>query len=201
MCQRKAHLVRGIKPGENRVRALDIYADARGIGAEVPQSDRVTGGGDVGLIDRLVGLGLNRNADGGVMGQHAVDGLDEILGRALAVLGFAHVGAFAGQPEHDQLGVQRMGNVDGPQTALDGVGAAGRIVGGVAAVDRARVFPEPGGHEFGDQPFAVQHTLHLFGLFRERGGVEVIQVGHGVVIVKLDAIEAQRFEQLQLLSE
>ena len=76
-CVPAQSLVRGSSPARIAC-ALSIFTPTRGIGAEVPQSDRVTGGGDVGLIDRLVGLGLNRNADGGVMGQHAVDGLDEI---------------------------------------------------------------------------------------------------------------------------
>ena len=40
---------------------------------------------------------------------------------APAVLGLAQVGAFARQPEHDQVGAEVVGDVDAAQRAVDGV--------------------------------------------------------------------------------
>src|SRR5262249_21263132 len=58
------------------------------------------------------------------------------------------------------------------------------------AVDGLRVFPEARGHELGEQALAVEDLLQLRGALLERRRV-LVDVRHGVVVVKLHAVEAE----------
>jgi hypothetical protein len=88
-------------------------------------------GRDVGDVHRFIGLGFDGDAHVLVVGQHFVDGLDQVIDAFAGVLGFAEVGTLAGEPEHDEVGLHRLGDVDAAQRTVDGVFAALGIVAGV----------------------------------------------------------------------
>src|SRR5262249_55029999 len=90
----------------------------------------------------------------------------------------------------DVPAVQCPSNVDSPLGALDGIAAFGGIVGGVAAVDGLRVLPQSRRDKLCKQAFAIEDFLQLGGGLFQRARV-VVDVGDGVVIVELDAIEAE----------
>src|SRR5207244_1364297 len=82
-----------------------------------------------------------------------------------------------------------VGDVHRPLRALDGVLALGGAVGGVAAVDGARVLPEPRGDELAEESLAFEHLLYLLCPLLGASGVEV-GPAH-VVVVELHAVEAE----------
>ena len=111
---------------------------------------------------------------------------------AMGILGLADVGAFARQPQDDVLAADGVGDVDGALAALDGVLALGGAVGGVGAVDGLAVFPQARGDELAEEPLAVEDLLDLGRRLHERLRVGVDLVGrHDVVVVELDAVEAE----------
>ena len=133
--------------------------------------------------------------------QHRVDRVDQIAMGVERIFRLADVRALAGQPEDDQFRAQRVGDVDRPLRAVDGPAAALRIVRREAAVDAVGMFPKPGRDELGHQPFAVEHLLDLRGLLDDLGRRQVFQVRHGVVVVELDAVEAELLVHLQFLGK
>ena len=185
------------------MRGLDQAADAlRSVGHETHR-DRVTDGRDVGVVHRLVRLGLDHDADVLVVVEHLLHGVGDALGGDDGILGFADVGAFTGEPQHDVLGAEGLGDIDGALAALDGVFAALRAVVGVAAVDGVGVEPHARRDELGGQPFAVEDLLELLGLLDDLSGghLEVAHARHGVVVVELDAVEADLLVAGELLGE
>ena len=199
--QGKAHLIGWIQSGENRVRAFDVDAHASGIVGHPGDGKRVAGGRDVGLIHRLVRLRLDGDSDIRIVSQHVVDGRHDALHGHLAVFGFPNIGAFAGQPEHNQSGIQRVGNVHRATGSLSGVFPAGRIIGRVRAVYGAGIFPQSGSNELGGQPFAFKHAVHFFGLVDDLLRAEIVHLRHGVVVVELHAVESELLVHLKLFAE
>ena len=124
-----------VESREDGVGGFDESADAFGIGGEIGDGQGMTDGRDVGDVHRFVGLRFDGDADVLVVGQHLVDRLDQVIDAFARVLGFAEVGALAGEPEHDEIGVHRLGDVDAAERTVDGVFAALGIVAGVGAVD------------------------------------------------------------------
>ena len=47
----------------------------------------------------------------------------------------------------------------------------------------------------------VKDLFNFFGLFDDFGGRHVVHIRHGVVIVKLDAVEPDRFVDFKLFAE
>jgi hypothetical protein len=141
----KGHFVGGIEAGEDGVGGFDQAADAVGVAAAVGHGDGVANGGEVGVVHRLVGLGLDGDLDVLVVIQDGVDGVEQVFVGVDGVLGFADVGAFAGEPEDHEVGAQGPANVHRLFRPLDGPFADSRVVGGVAAIHAAGVFPEARG--------------------------------------------------------
>ena len=153
-------------------------------------------GRQIGLVHRLVGLGLAQDADLLVVLEDRVPGVDDPGDGRLGVLGLADVGAFAGQPEDVVLAADLAGDVDAPLGAVEGVLAVGGVVGGEAAVDRSRIFPEPRGDDLDEEPLAVEDLLDLGDALLRAGPVEVGR--HDVVVVELDGVEAELLVGLEL---
>ena len=63
------------------------------------------------------------------------------------------------------------------------------LLDGERAVDGPRIFPEPGGDDLDEEPFAVEDLLDLVHATEGAGPVQVGR--HDVVVVKLHGIEAQ----------
>lgn len=85
--------------------------------------------------------------------------------------------------------------------SLQGIGAAPRIVGGVGAVDRARVLPQAGRDEFGLQPMGRQLPAHGRGGARDLGRRHFVEARHDIIVVELDAVEAQPLVKRQFFIE
>ena len=183
--------VGGIEAGEDGVGGLDEAADALGVAGEVGDGEGVADGGDVGMVHRLVGFGLDAETGLRVMGQHRVEGGGEQFGRACAGFGFAQISALAGEPEHDEIGAELAGDIDRLLGAIKGVLTVGFAIGRVAAIDRARGKPEAGSDDLGHDALAVELVAEGFGFFEHlRVGLRV-DFGHGVVVVKHHRGEAQ----------
>jgi hypothetical protein len=67
----------GIEPGQDRVGALDQHADAGRVGRPGPEGKGVADRGEKRMIDRLVGLGLDRDLDRGRGGENRVERLEQ----------------------------------------------------------------------------------------------------------------------------
>ena len=144
-----------------------------------------------------LGLGLDGDADLPVVGQHLVECLNEQLHTALAVLGLAHVGAFAREPKHDQVGVEITGDVNAPQRAVDGILPALGVVAGVGAVNRIRTEPKPRGDHLGRDAGVIQLLLEFFRFLAQLRGGLAVNVRHGIVVMKHHGVEAQLLELLK----
>ena len=83
-------------------------------------------GRQIGLVHRLVGLGLAEDADLLVVLEDRVPGVDDPGDGRLGVLGLADVRPLAGQPEDVVLAADLAGDVDAPLGAVEGVLAVGR---------------------------------------------------------------------------
>jgi len=59
------------------------------------------------------------------------------------------------------------------------------------------MFPEPRGHEFECEPHVGELLPHRLGLAADLAGGEGLEVGHGVVVVELDPLEAERDGRLE----
>ena len=165
----------------------------------VGDADHVADGRQVRLVHRLVGLGLAEDADLLVVLEDRVPGVDDPADGRLGVLGLADVGALAGQPEDVVLAADLAGDVDAPLGAVEGVLAVGGVVRGEGAVDRPRIFPEPGGDDLDEQALAVEDLLDLGDPLERARPVEVGR--DDVVVVELDGVEAELLVRLELAGE
>ncbi len=100
MVEGVGHVVRRVEAGQNRVGAFDQDAGTAGIDGLVGDADHVADGRQIGLIHRLVGLGLAQHADVLVVFEDGVPGIDDPGDRRLGALGLADVASLACQPEH-----------------------------------------------------------------------------------------------------
>ena len=142
---------------------LNDAAHSLGILGELGNGQRMPGGGQVGVIHGLIGLGLDGQPDLLVVLEHRIESLDQQFGGARSRLGFAQVGAFAGQPQHQDVGAQFVGDVDALSGTIDGVAAQLRIVAGVATVDGLRSEPQAGGDHLGHDALVVEALLQSLG--------------------------------------
>ncbi len=198
----KAHgevnFVRRIQAGENGVGGFDEAAHPFRVARQLRDGQRVADGGDVGVVHRLVGLGLDGDADLPVVGQHLVQRLDQQLDAAPAVLGFAQVGAFARQPEDDQVRVEITGDVNASQRAVDGVLPALRVVARVGAVNGLRAEPKPRGDHLGRHAGVVELLLELLCFLAQLRVGLAVNVRHRVVVMKHHGVEAKLLELVEL---
>ena len=144
-----------------------------------------------GAVDRLVGLGLDANADALVVLEHFVDGLDQLSGGPHGALALGAQRALARQPEDDQVRAQFAGDVDGAVGAPHGEFAVGCAGAHEAAVLGARVHPQAGSDELGLEAVLVQQLFHAAGIFLDLFLRHVVHIRHGVVVVELHGGEAQ----------
>ena len=169
----------------------------RRVDRRIGHAHHVADGGQIRLVHRLVGLGFAQNADFPVVLEDRVPGLDDPGDGGLGALGFADVGAFAGQPEHVVLAADLARDIDAAASAIEGVLAVAGVVRRECAVDRARIFPEPRGDDLDEQPFAVEDPLDGGDPFLGVGPVEIGR--HDVVVVELDGVESQLLVGFELL--
>ena len=59
------------------------------------------------------------------------------------------------------------------------------------------MFPEPRGDEFGGQPHVGEFAPHRLCLVNDLARGEVLEIGHGIVVVKLDSLEAEADGRLE----
>ena len=90
-----------IQPGEDGMGGLNEAPDPFRVAGELRDGERVTDGRQIGMVHRLVRLGLDRQADLPLVPQHLVQGLYDEIHAAPAVLRFAKISPFARQPQHD----------------------------------------------------------------------------------------------------
>ena len=147
-CHGEIDFIGGIQAGENGMGRFDQAADAFGIARQLRDGESMADGGDIGMVHRLVRLGLDGETDAFVVREHFVERFDEQVDAAAAVFGFAQISSFASEPENENIGAQIVGDIDGTQGAFDGIFAAFRIVAGVGAIDRHGAEPEAGRDHF-----------------------------------------------------
>ena len=199
--QREAHFIGGRKVGEQGMRGFDQAADAfRRIGHQT-HGDRVTDGRDVGVVHRFIGLGFDHDADVFVVVEHGLDRGSDAFGGDHRVFGFADIGAFAGEPQHDIPGAERSGDIDGAFGAFDRVFTAFRAVVGVTAVDGLRCKPHAGRHKFGRQSMVVQDFLQRGRFLDDFGRRKIGHVRNGIVVMELNAVETHFLVGFELLVE
>ena len=186
----------GSRPARIECGALDQDARAARVDRPVRDADHVADGRQIRLVHRLVRLGLAQDADLLVVLEDRVPGVDDPGDGRPGALGLADVGALAGQPEDVVLAADLAGDVGAALGAVEGVLPIGRVVRGERAVDGPRVFPEPGGDDLDEQALAVEDLLDLGDPLERARPVEVGR--DDVVVVELDAVEAQLLVRLEL---
>ena len=154
----------------------------------------MTDGAAVAAIHRLVGLGLDKHLNPLVIPQHGVDRFHQVTDAFHRVFAFGADGALPGQPKHDFIAAQLPGDIDGAQGPPDGELPVFPAAAHIAAVGGVGIHPQPGGHELRRHAVPVQHGLQRSGLGFDLLFAQVIDVGHGVVIVKLHGAEAHLAE-------
>ena len=174
--------------------AFDERADAFGVASQLSEGERVADGGNIGVVHRFVGLGLDGEPGALVVGEHFIESLDEILDAAGSALGFADVGAFAREPEDDEVGAENFGDVNGAKGAVNGVLAMFGIVAGVRAVNGVGAEPETRGDHFGGDAFASEPLFQLAGFFADLRLGFGVNVRDGVVVVEHHGVDAEFFE-------
>ena len=195
----EGHLVAGVEAGEHGVGGLDEALDALMVLGGVGEGEGVADGGHVGLVGRLIRLRLDPDFDVLVVVEHRVDRLEEALVGQLGILGFADVGAFAGEPEHDGLGADGVGDVDALLGAIPGVGSVAGAIGRVGAVDGLVGEPQARGDELRGQALVGEHRLHLGGLLLYLVRLQVIHTRDDVVVMELHAFETEGAVERELL--
>ena len=95
--------------------AFDQAPHPLGVPGQLSDGQRVSDGGYIGMVHRLVGFGLNGDARLLIVRQHLVQRLHQQFGTAASALGFAHIGALARQPQNNQVGPEHIGDVDAAQ--------------------------------------------------------------------------------------
>ena len=176
--------------------ALDHDPRSARVDRLVGDADHVADGRQVGLVHRLVRLGLAEDPDVLVVLEDRVPGVDDPGDGRLGALRLAGIGPLAGEPEDVILAIDLAGDVRGALGAVDGILAVARRVRGECAVDRPGVFPEPGGDDLDEEALAVEDLLDGGDPLLLGGPVEA--VGDDVVVVELDGVEAEFLERLQL---
>ena len=189
------HFVRRIKVGEDGVCAFDVDADAAGIAGQEAEGDGMAGGRNIGVVNGFIGLGLDGDFDLLVVVEHFIDDFGQALDGDAGILCFADVGAFAGEPEDNQLGAEDVGDVDGFFEAVLRVCAGLRVIGGESAVDGLGIKPETRGDKFRIKSCAVEFFTEFFGDGGDLRGSLAVDFGDCVVIMELDAVEAEFLEK------
>ncbi|MPN11044.1 hypothetical protein SDC9_158345 [bioreactor metagenome] len=193
------HVVCRIEPREDGMRALDANADAarvHGVGAE---AQRVPDSAAVAAVDGFVRLGFHENQRVLVIledGVHCVAQLKNLLHGVLALRAKC---SFAGEPELNLVGAERLGDVAAALGAPDREIVVLLEARGVRAVVAARVEPETGRDKLGKQAVFVEHGLDVLGIVDDRLVGHVVHVRNGVVIMELNARHAEFGKLLDLL--
>ena len=187
----KADFVGGIQTGQHGVGRFQIAAHTLGIDGGGGDAHHMANGAADGAVNGLIGLGLDADTDGLVVGQHFVDGIDQLPGSPDRALALCAQGPLTGQPQNNQVTSQLLGNVDGavgtPHGELPvlGVGAHEAAVLGVL------VHPQPGSHELSLEAVLVQQLFDFPGVGLDLFLSHVVHVGHSVIIMELNGGKAQ----------
>ena len=128
--------VREVQPGHLLVADLGVDAVQLGALQALDEREGVADGGQQDVAARLVGLGLDREAQvvallGDVLAEE-VEGLLHPVEGGAHVLGGAGLGALAAAPGDVDLGAQLGGEVDVADGLAQGVAADVAVVGGEA---------------------------------------------------------------------
>jgi len=156
-------------------------------------------GRDIGQIHRLVWLRFDRDAQIFVVRKQRVNGVEQIMRGLAHVFRLAHVGALACQPQDHQVAAQLACDVRRDLGSLQRILAFCRRVGSEAAIDRLGVFPQAGRHKLGYQPVVLQQVPHLRGCAADLCRAHLVQIRHGIIIVKLHCVVSQLLVELKLL--
>ena len=177
---------------------LGVQADELGPLERLDEGQRVTDRGQQDVAARLVGLGLDREADvvalvGDVVAEE-VDGLAVALQRGAHILRGVVLGALAAAPHDEGLRAELGGQVQVAQHLAQGEATHLTVVGGEAAVLEHRSGEEVGGDHRDGQPGRFQRALQPVDLRLPLGigGAE----GEQVVVVEGHAVGAELSELL-----
>lgn len=190
----KIDFISGIKSGQDAMGGFDERPDSFGIGSQLGDGQGMADGRNVGVIHRFIGLGFDGQAGTAIVSEHLVESLDEQFDAALSIFGFAQVSAFAGQPEHDQIGAEDSGDIQAAKGSVDGILAAFFVVAGISAIDGHWGKPEPGGDHFSNDAFAIELFLQFLGLLADLSIGLVVDVWNGIVVMKHHGVEPEILE-------
>ena len=196
--QSKCHFVSGIQTSQDSVSGFQNCANTLGILRSSGNSHNVADGAAVGTVDRLIGLGLDQNLDLVVVGQHVVDGVDQLADLLNGVLGLSTQGAFTSQPQNDVLSAHSVSDVDGALCTPHSELVVFLGVGGEAAVGGVGIHPQTRSDELSNQTVLVQGSLHVLSIINDLLLGHVVHIGHCVVIVELNAGHTDLCELLKL---
>jgi len=164
---------------------------------EVRHRKRVADGGNISVVQRLVGFWLDGEADALVMRQHLIEGMDNKFDATARVLGFPHVSALTPEPDYHQVGSHHARHVNAAQRTVDGVLAVLRVVARVGAVNGVGAEPQPGSDHFRGDAFAVKLALHLARFLADLRLGFVVKIRDDVIVVEHHRVEPQFFELRQ----
>ena len=189
--QCKADFVGGIQPGQNRMRRFQIAADAFGIGCSSGNRHHMPHCAADGTVDGFVGLGFDADTDVFIIGQHFIDGFNQLLCRPYRALALCTERSLAGQPQNDQIGAQFFGNIDRAVCAPHSVFPVALARRHKAAVLRAGIHPQTRSNKLGLQAVLVQQLLDAAGIFFDLLIAHIVHIGNSVIVVELYRREAQ----------
>ena len=187
-----------VQPGHCFVGNLRVYAAHFGMVERFDESQHRAGGRQEQVAARLVGFGLQREAQVVALvadvAEQEVQRVAEQLVAAGQVFSGVNFGALAAAPEHVRLGPELNPQVDGAHGLLDGELTHLGIVGGERAFFEDRVREEVGGGH--------RHLQAVVGQRPFEGGNDRVALarsrveGDQVVVVEVDSVDAQGGELL-----
>ena len=195
---RLCHAVHEVQARHVLVRHLRVHAHHLRMIEGGDETQHVTGGGQIDVSARLVGLGFQRELQVVALVSHVfaqeVQRLAETLARVQWVLGRVALCALAAAPEDVDLGPQLDAQVNGVHRLVQGVGAHLGVVGRERTILESRVTEQVGGRHRHDQAGVGQCLLEIGHDAVALGGRGVN--GNQVVVVEVDAVRADLGQQV-----
>src|ERR1041385_2003470 len=155
----KINFIRGVEASKDCLRGLNETSNALGSASQLGNSQGMANRGQISMIHRLIWFGFNCEPNFPIVSEHFVQCLNKQIHAPSAVLGLAQISSLAGDPQHDQVCSNIIGDVNGAQRALDSILATFWIVAGVCAINGHRTEPKARGHYFSEDACVVQFTF------------------------------------------
>ena len=184
-----------------RVGALHEATDTPWVARRSGERHCVALGRREATVCRLVWLGLNRDSDTSIVGEHLVYAFHKTLNRCYRVLALGDLSSLPGIPEYEEVTAEDPRNVRAALRPVDGVLPISLIVCGEPTVYRAGALPKPRRNKLRGKPMIVEDFLPFLRSPFNPACRLFIYVGDSIIVVKLNGVESNVGEALDFLRE